>query len=101
MIQPKPEPPAPEPAAGRPVAPAPEWPGHRASPKPRLWERLNPRHRKQLLLLARAMALRQAKARLPEEAHARLGAALDQLERLCRRVEEILSAVASRKPPPG
>jgi hypothetical protein len=47
------------------------------------------------------MALRQAKARLPEEAHARLGAALDQLERLCRRVEEILGAVASRKPPPG
>ncbi len=84
--------------AARPLASGEQWLGRNASAKRRLWERLNPRHRKQLLLLARALALRQSQARLPEPVRAKLLAALDELERLAARIEKLLAAVASRTP---
>ncbi len=89
----------PEPAEGRPVASAEQWLGHNASNRRRLWERLNPRHRKQLRLLARALVLHQEKARLPEAARAKLSAALDELERIANRVEQLLAALTNRTPP--
>jgi len=68
-----------------------EWLGHNRGEKRRLWERLNPRHRKLLRVLATALALRQSKAHLPEPVRARLLAALDELERLASRIEQLLT----------
>ncbi len=50
--------PSPEPAAGRPEISGEQWLGRNASDKRRLWERLNPRHRRMLRLVARACGLR-------------------------------------------
>ncbi len=101
MIRPDATPQSPplEPAAGRPEASGEQWLGHNSSSKRRLWERLNPRHRKTLRLLAHALALRQSQARLPEEARARLVVALEELERLAARIEKLLAAVATRTSP--
>jgi len=85
-----------EPATGRPVASGEQWLGrHASSPAAsgrRLWERLNPRHRKQLRLLAEALALRQSQARLPDELRAKLLATLGEIERLAARTEKLLIA---------
>jgi hypothetical protein len=91
--------PSPEPHSGRPVDTAEGWLGRNRSDKRSLWERLNPRHRKELRLLAEALALEQAHARLPEPARSRLDAAIAELERLVRRVGVILAEVARRTPP--
>jgi len=88
-----------EPAGGRPEASAEQWLGWNTSSKRRLWERLNPRHRKTLRLLAHALVLRQSQARLPEPVRARLLRALHELERLAARIEQLLAAVARRAPP--
>ena len=94
-----------EPATGRPVASGEQWLGRNTNnPEAsgrRLWERLNPQHRRLLRLLARALVLRQEKARLPEAFRARLLAALDELDRLTARIEKLLAAVATRTPPTG
>jgi IS4 transposase len=101
MIQTQPRQNAPEPAEGKPVASAEEWLGRNASGRQKLWERLNPRHRKMLRMLGRALVLRQRKGHVPEGAWAKLAAALDELERLARRIEQLLAALANRTPPPG
>ncbi len=90
-----------EPAGGRPEVSGEQWLGRNASSKRRLWERLNPRHRKLLQQLARALALRQSQARLPDELRAKLLAALEELERIAARIEKILATVATRTPPGG
>jgi len=90
-----------EPEAGRPAQTGEAWLGHNRSEKRRLWERLNPRHRKELRMLAEALALQQTHARLPEPERSRLEAALAELERVVRRVAAILVEVARRTPPPG
>lgn len=88
-----------EPANGRPEVSGEQWLGRSGNsseaPGRRLWERLNPRHRKTLLLLARALVLRQAQARLPEPLRARLVTALEELERLAARIEKLLATLAS------
>jgi hypothetical protein len=71
------------------------------SDKRRLWERLNPRHRKELRMLAEALAVQQTHARLSEPARTRLDAALGELHRVVRRIAAILAEVARRTPPPG
>ena len=91
----------PEPASGRLVESGEQWLGRNTSSKRRLWEQLNPRHRKTLLLLARALAWRQSQARLPEPLRTKLLVILDELERLATRVERLLAAVATRTPPDG
>jgi hypothetical protein len=91
----------PEPQTGRPSQTGEAWLGHNRSEKRRLWERLNPRHRKELRMLAEALALEQTHARLPEPARSRLDAALGELERVVRRIAAILAEVARRTPPPG
>jgi len=73
----------------QPTASGEEWLGRNAPEKRRLWERLNPRHRKLLRVLATALALRQDKAHLPEPVRARLLAALNELERLAARIEQL------------
>lgn len=78
-------------AKSTPVQSAEEWLGRNRGEKRRLWERLNPRHRKLLRVLATALALRQDKAHLPEPARVRLLAALDELERLAARIEQLLT----------
>ena len=83
----------------KPVASAEQWLGRNASEKRRLWERLNPRHRKQLRLFARALVLRQEKSRIPENTRGSLLAALDELDRLAARIEQLLNAALSRTPP--
>ena len=93
-------PPAAEPAGGRPVASGEQWLG-RSAGKPQgqsrhLWQRLNPRHRKLLRLLAQALVLRQSQARLPEPARARLHAVVEDAERLMSRVEKLLVQIANR-----
>jgi hypothetical protein len=91
---------SPEPQSGRPVDTAEGWLGRNRGDKRRLWERLNPRHRKELRLLAEALALRQAHARLPEPTRSRLDAAIAELESVVRRVGAIVAEVARRTPPP-
>ena len=82
--------PAPENAA-RPTASAEQWLGRNASAKRRLWERLNPRHRKQLRTLARALAMRQMEGRLPDDVRLRLRALIEEFERLLLRAERLLN----------
>ena len=91
----------PEPQSGRSVESAEAWLGRNRSSKRRLWERLNPRHRKDLRMLATALALQQNHARLPDSVRARLDAALAELDRLIHRIAAILAEVARRTPPPG
>jgi len=92
---------APEPQAGRPAESGEGWLGHNRSGKRQLWGRLNPRHRKELRLLAEALALQQNHARLPEAARGRLDAALAELDRVIRRITGILAELARRTPPGG
>jgi len=91
--------PAAEPDAGRPAESGEAWLGRNQSDKRRLWERLNPRHRKELRTLAEALVLEQTRARLPERERARLEAALGELYRVLGRVAAILREVARRTPP--
>jgi hypothetical protein len=91
--------PTPEPADGRPVASGDEWLGKNAGTRRRLWERLNPRHRRELHVLARALAMRQAKERMPENIRLQLLAALNELERLSRRIEQLLVLLTKPTPP--
>src|SRR5271154_6305748 len=93
--------PTPEPQTGRPAQTGESWLGRDRSEKRRLWERLNPRHRKELRMLAEALALQQTRARLPEPARSRLTAALAELDRVARRIAAVLAEVARRTPPPG
>ena len=92
---------APEPQTGRPAESGEGWLGRNRSDKRRLWERLNPRHRKELRMLAEALALRQNHARLPDTTRGRLDAALAELDRVIRRIAAILAEVARRTPPAG
>jgi hypothetical protein len=91
----------PEPQTGRPSPSGEAWLGHNRSGKRKLWERLNPRHRKELRIVAEALALQQTQGRLPEPARSRLTAALGELERVMRKIASILAEVARRTPPPG
>jgi hypothetical protein len=88
-----------EPEAGRPAGSGEEWLGRNRSSKRRLWERLNPRSRKQIRVLAEALALQQTHAQLPEPQRARLSAAVGELERLAGRIRALLQEVARRTPP--
>jgi type II secretory pathway component PulM len=88
-----------EPETGRPAGTAQEWLGQNRSAKRRLWERLNPRHRKELLVIAEALAMQQTHANLPEPLRARLSESIEQLERLARRMEALLAEVTRRTPP--
>ena len=90
-----------EPQTGRPAQSGEAWLGRNRSDKRRLWERLNPRHRKELRMLAEALALQQTQGRLPEAARLRLAAALEELERVVRRIAAILTEVARWTPPSG
>jgi len=87
-----------EPESGRPAGTGEEWLGRNRSSRRRLWERLNPRSRKQIRMLAEALALQQTHANLPEPVRLRLSAAVDELERLLTRVRAILVEVARRTP---
>jgi len=80
-----------EPVSGRPEASGEQWLTGSARGKRRLWEHLNPRHRKQLRLLAHALVLRQAQARLPDGVRMQLLAAAEELERLATRLEKLLA----------
>ncbi|HEV2490834.1 MAG TPA: hypothetical protein VGT03_13595 [Candidatus Acidoferrales bacterium] len=97
MIHTETKPPSPEPVEGRPVASGDEWLGKNAGARRRLWEHLNPRHRRELRVLARAFVLRQAKERIPESLRQQFFSALDELERLTRRIEQLF--VKLGKPP--
>ena len=88
-----------EPDAGRPAGSGEEWLGRNRSSKRRLWERLNPLSRKQIRIVAEALALQQTHAQLPEPLRARLSAALQELERLVIRLRALLVEVARRTPP--
>ena len=90
-----------EPEEGRPEGTGEDWLGRRRSEKRKLWEKLNPRHRKQVRLLAEALALEQTRARLPEEFQGRLGTVLGEIERLARRAAKLLTEVARGTPRRG
>jgi len=90
-----------EPQTGRPADSGEGWLGRNRSDKRRLWERLNPRHRKELRMLAEALALQQTHGRLPEPTRTRLDAALAELDRAGRKIAAILTEVARRTTPPG
>src|SRR5713101_9917476 len=93
--------PGPEPQSGQPASSGEGWLGRNSSEKRRLWERLNPRHRKELRMLAEALALQQNHARLPEPTRSKLDTAVAEIERLARRISAILAEVARRTPPEG
>jgi hypothetical protein len=84
---------------GRPAGTGEEWLGRNRSGKRRLWERLNPRSRKQVHLVAKALALQQTHAQLPEPLRARLSAAIEELNRVIGRIGAVLAEVARRTPP--
>jgi hypothetical protein len=90
----------PEPQTGRPAQSGEAWLGRNRSDKRRLWEQLNPRHRKELRLLAEALALQQTHARLPEPVRSRLAAALGEMDRVTRKIAAVLAEVARRTTPP-
>lgn len=90
----------PEPETGRPAESGEAWLGRNRSDKRKLWEKLNPRHRRELRMLAEALALKQTHARLPEPARSRLTAVMAELERVAARIAAILAEVARRTPPP-
>jgi hypothetical protein len=85
-----------EPEAGRPAGTGEEWLGRNRSAKRRLWERLNPRHRKEQRMIAEALAIEQTHANLPEPLRARSSESIDQLE---RRIRALLAEVARGTPP--
>lgn len=91
--------PAAEPESGRPAGSGEEWLGRNHSSKRRLWERLNPLSRKQIRLIAEALALQQTHAQLPEPLRARLSTVHQELERLTNRIRALLAEVARRTPP--
>src|SRR3977135_4733864 len=88
MIRTKKQNPAPvaEPETGRPAGHGEEWLGRNRSSKRRLWERLNPRSRRQIRLIAEALALQQTHAQLPDSVRERVSAAMDEVERLAGRL---------------
>ncbi|MGH9742682.1 MAG: hypothetical protein ACRD51_10060 [Candidatus Acidiferrum sp.] len=88
-----------EPDAGRPAGSGEEWLGRNRSAKRRLWERLNPRHRKELRIIAEALAMQQTHANLPEPLRARLSQSIEEVERLARRIGALLAEVTRRTPP--
>ena len=88
-----------EPEAGRPAGTGEEWLGRNRSAKRQLWERLNPRHRKELRMIAEALAMQQTHATLPEPLRARLSESIEQVERLARRIGTLLAEVTRRTPP--
>ena len=88
-----------EPPGGRPESTGEEWLGRNRSAARRLWERLNPRSRKQLRVLAEALAVEQTRARLPDESRSRLSTIVQELERLAARAGRLLTEVARRTPP--
>jgi hypothetical protein len=88
-----------EPEAGRPAATGEQWLGRNRSAKRKLWEQLNPRSRKQIRLIAEALAQQQAHARLPEPLRARLSTAIEELERVAGRIGAVLAEIARRRPP--
>ena len=100
MIRPRKQNSAPmaEPEAGRPAGSGEEWLGRNRSSKRKLWERLNPRSRKQIRVIAEALALQQTHAQLPEPLRARLSAAVAELERHLTRIRALLLEVARRTP---
>ena len=100
MIRPRKQNSAPmaEPEAGRPAGSGEEWLGRNRSSKRKLWERLNPRSRKQIREIPEALALQQTHAQLPEPLRARLSAAIDELERHLARIRALLLEVARRTP---
>jgi hypothetical protein len=96
----KPNPaPVAEPEAGWPAGTGEEWLGRNRSSKRQLWERLNPRSRRQIRMIAEALALQQTHAQLPEPLRARLSATMNELERLVARTRALLAEVARRTPP--
>jgi hypothetical protein len=88
-----------EPETGRPAGTGEEWLGRNRSSKRRLWERLNPRSRRQIRMIAEALALQQTHAQLPEPLRARLSVAIGEIERLAGRLRALLAEVARRTPP--
>jgi hypothetical protein len=101
IIRPRKPNPAPvaEPETGRPAGTGEEWLGRNRSSKRRLWERLNPRSRGQIRMIAEALALQQTHAQLPEPLRARLSATIAEVERLAGRLRALLAEVARRTPP--
>src|ERR1700682_4726230 len=101
MIKTKPRNPAPvaEPERGRPAGTGEEWLGRNRSSKRRLWERLNPHSRRQIRLIAEALALQQTHAQLPDSVRGRLSAATEEVDRLAGRLRALLAEVARRTPP--
>ena len=99
MIHTETKPPLPEPDNGRPVASGDAWLGKNSGTRRRLWERLNPRHRRELRLLARALAMSQAKERIPASIHRQLLTALDELDRVSRSIEHLLVLLTKPTPP--
>jgi hypothetical protein len=90
--------PATEPEAGRPAGSGEQWLGRNRSAKRRLWEQLNPRNRKQIRLIAEALAQQQTHARLPEPLRIQLSAAIEELERVAGRIGALLTEIARKKP---
>ena len=101
MIHPRKQNTAPvaEPETGRPAGTGEEWLGRNRSSKRRLWERLNPRSRGQIRLIAEALALHQTHAQLPKPLRARLSATIGEIDRLAVRARALLAEVARRTPP--
>ena len=85
-----------EPETGRPSGTGEEWLGRNRSAKRRLWERLNPRHRKELRIIAEALAMQQTHANLPEPLRTRLSESIEQVERVARRIAAVLAEEIGR-----
>src|SRR5258708_34258226 len=88
-----------EPEAGRPAGTGEQWLGRNRSTKQRLWERLNPRSRKQIRMIAEALAQQQTHGRLPEPLPARLSPVLEELERVAGQSRALVGEQRREGPP--
>ena len=52
-------------------------------------------------VIAEALAMQQTHASLPEPVRARLSAAMEELDRVVRRIGALLAEMARRAPPQG
>jgi type II secretory pathway component PulM len=88
-----------EPEAGRPAGAGEQWLEQTRNRELQFWERLNPRSRGIVRIIAVALALQQTHAQLPEPLRARLSAAISEIDRLATRMRALMAEVARQTPP--
>ena len=91
--------PAGEQESARPASTGEEWLGRNRSEKRKLWERLNPRSRRQLRILGEVLAAQQTHGQMPDVLRQKLSAIAADVERLVFRASQLLKSLGKQLPP--